>query len=427
MLDLKYHFGVHEYESEEVPGKNLMVTKRAIVIKDDHGIIVPGSATGLELYVVPYLGTGRLIRKTATKQQLLFVTKALNYWVREYAIMSLREITLRMVHAFFDYYRKTPKRSDSETYVKQETLDKCVGTVCSFLANVADRDINMAVRSEDLMVQAGTTERNKRGSLYIPIIRKVAVQSYSKHILRELPERAAQILMKIIKQRDPMIFFACVLMRYAGLRGAEAMNVRQPTSPLSKRPGLKVNSNNGILQSIEIDLSREFRLRSDNVGVGKIKRVTNRMTEVYPSNLEIVYNAYLDHMELLKSVPNIEKEFMPMFVCRNGKAMTVQCFSARFRKIVKDAFVPVLLNNSELSYLGKLILDCGFGPHVFRHLFTVDLVLETDDAAQVQLYRGDSSMTSANAYIMGKSEISKALREKHTYVFTRAMAGMNIK
>lgn len=212
-----YHFGVFEYEDAQGKGKNLVETRRIIVIKDEHGLIVPGSARGLELYAVPYLGTGHLKRKSASKQDLGFITSALNFWVDVYGIKSLRDITMPMVVRFFDSYAATPKKQDDEDYVKQETLDKCIRMVSYFLANIAERDGEMAICPEDLLTPVLMVDnhhpRRKQSSAFVPTIQKKAIPSKSSRIVRELPQAAINLLLRIIKVRDPMIFFACILMR----------------------------------------------------------------------------------------------------------------------------------------------------------------------------------------------------------------------
>ena len=48
-----------------------------------------------------------------------------------------------------------------------------------------------------------------------------------------------------------------------------------------------------------------------------------------------------------------------------------------------------------------------WGPHGFRHWFTVQLVLRGVEAAGIADFRGDSSLESATTYIMNKGELQR--------------------
>lgn len=106
---------------------------------------------------------------------------------------------------------------------------------------------------------------------------------------------------------------------------------------------------------------------------------------------------------------------MPMFVGRNGKAMTYNTYASRVKNLVYNYLKPELYNspNPQLSAFAHLLDSYRWAPHTLRHCFTVRLVLEGLDVAQVQYYRGDASPESAITYIAGKGELMKQVESVH--------------
>ena len=170
-----------------------------------------------------------------------------------------------------------------------------------------------------------------------------------------------------------------------------------------------------------MDLTREFHLRSDGVDVGKIKRITDSMTMVYPKNLPIVLAAYQDHLKIISSFP-CEKEYAPLFVGAAGKAMTTETYQRRFNVVVKQHLRPRLLESADpqLVAFGQALLTNNFPTHGLRHYFSVHLALDGLDAAQIMAYRGDRNVDSSVVYLQNKGILAEQLRKSHTI----ALAGL---
>lgn len=399
---------------------NFDIRLRQIVIKGDLGFVVDNGFTGLEAYVYPFCG--RILPpeaiKSPSKQALLNVCNMLNYIISHYPAKTMSDITADMVFRFFDYYRELPKADG--TYITDSTLQTCVRSVSCFLANYAlaypecrckPEDLLFAEFAESVEKQKTKRKRSRYKTIYIPIYRKKALEGKRNHPIREIPEAAIPMLLEMVKKYDPMIYFAVVLERYAGIRASEGMNIRQEDSPIRPTPGISITRIGTAIQKIEIDLTGEFRMRSDGVDVGKIKRRTDKLTPVYPPNNEIVYKAYLQHKELL-SHTKYEADYRPMFVCRNGKAMTYQTYLIRFEKIVSKHLCPALLKSSDnkLVAFGQLLLSHKFPTHGLRHSFSVQLAIEGLDAAQIQAYRGDRNVDSSLVYLQNKGLLEDQLR-----------------
>ena len=96
--------------------------------------------------------------------------------------------------------------------------------------------------------------------------------------------------------------------------------------------------------------------------------------------------------------------------------MTVKTFSARFSKLVNEQLKPRLLASEDpvLVAYGMELDELALTPHALRHYFSVRLVLENLDTAQIMFYRGDRSPTSALTYLANKGALIQRLNETHT-------------
>ena len=293
-----------------------------IVIKNEKGIIIEGGFTGFERYAYAYTGHAlpNGLVTPPSKQKLLFICSALNYLFHEEKIRRLMDVDAAMIFRAFDAYREREHR-EGRTYVTQVTLDKFVMTVSCFFANLAMTHPSMKVKTEELLVQKTFLSKanpKRKGYLaFFPRYHKKALPCCEKSTLRDIPEKALDILFDLLKRKDPMIYFAAVLQAYAGLRAGECMNVRRPDSPISPIPGVQVSYISNTPSKMLIDLTCEYRMRGDGVDVGKIKRAADQPTPVYPKNLALVVEAYNDHLKLLETYP-VDLDFKAMFVMSNG-------------------------------------------------------------------------------------------------------------
>lgn len=411
------HFGVHITPVKTKQG--LTGSLAQIVLKDEKGIIIEGGFTGFERYAFPYTGhdlPNGLVSPPG-KQKLLFISSALNYLFREEKIRRLMDVDSAMVFRAFDAYREREHR-EGRRYVSQVTLDKFVMTVSCFFANLAMTHPTMKLQAEELLVQKRLFSKanpNGKGYLaFVPRYHKKALPCCERTTLRDIPEKALDILFDLLKRKDPMIYFAVVLQAYAGLRAGECMNVRRPDSPISPIPGVQVSYLANIPSKMEIDLTCEYRLRGDGVDVGKIKRVTSQLTPVYPKNLALVVAAYNEHLKLLETYP-VDSDYRAMFVTSTGKAMTARTYQRRFDAIVKKYLVPALIasEDAELVAFGQALRIHNFPSHGLRHFFSVGLALDGLDAAQIMAYRGDRAVDSSLVYLKNKGALDAHRRKAH--------------
>lgn len=410
-----YHFAVLETPvTDHIDGT--IKFDRQIVIKNGDNIMIEGGLTNFASYVHPY--DKKWTRaKTPTQQELVDVCAALNFFGTK-GIQRFSDIDQNMVEEFFDYYRDRPVSGQSEHFVNDATLSLCVKTVASFLGNLY-KDGIVSIPPEALMEARYLKShyKHKEELKYVPKYHRSARKSEPSSRVKYMPVEVVDMLIALAEIYYPMVTFAFTLQKDGGFRESEVMNVRQIGSPVSERNGIQYIRDGTKLSYFGIDLTREFVLRSDNVNVGLIKRDASDYSPVYEKNLESVWNAYQKHLVLLESTP-YEKEYCPMFVNSRGLAMTRQNYCYCFDQLVKKHLQPELLKSHDprLVSFGQLLLDHPIGPHVFRHFFTVKLVLENDkiDVATVMTYRGDRNPSSALAYLQGKDLFKQALESTNS-------------
>ena len=165
----------------------------------------------------------------------------------------------------------------------------------------------------------------------------------------------------------------------------------------------------GVVKAIEIDLRNEYMLRSDGVKCGGIKK--ERIQRVYPAFIPAFCKAYEFHKAHING--RAEEKYAPMFIGKNGMAMTYADYRGKFQKLITDYVRPALLKHSdpECQLYGQLLYENKLGPHTLRHFYTVQLVLMGEDVAGIQYWRGDSKPESALRYMQNKGDLIKELSE----------------
>ena len=79
-------------------------------------------------------------------------------------------------------------------------------------------------------------------------------------------------------------------------------------------------------------------------------------------------------------------------------------------EIAKNEMIPIYLRSDdpELVLFGQTLMERSLSPHVFRHWFTVQLVLSgINNPGILMKLRGDSSPESALTYIDSKGDLLK--------------------
>ena len=400
-------YGVYSVQGEVDTGPAF--TRSFIVLRNGYGMIV--KFTRLEDYVGFYNYRTYKPITSDVGPKLYYVTRMLNYVLVEhgqvFGIRHVFQINKDMLEQFFFAYALEIKNNGE--HKGQSSIEVCISTVVGFMANIAWKYGGyVSVKRDELYKEKIIFDRKgKKKTIRIPDFQVVGIPEV-KHIFRDIPTKAFEIMIPLAFKYARNIAFAMCVQAFAGLRPGEVCNIRQEKSPLG--PGIKITEFAGTASRIEIDITRELLLRSDGVKVGDIKK--ERLQCVYPVFIDVFMTAYEIHKKWLIN-KKIEADYCPMFVNSNGKAMTYKNYKEAFDKFVEKHFRKALLDSGdpELSLYGQLLYENTLSPHSLRHWFTVQLVLKGEDIGNLQFWRGDRSPQSSFTYLQNKGDLNKSLME----------------
>ena len=326
---------------------------------------------------------------------------------KTYEFQSINDITIEALQDFFDRYTNELGRNGE--YRGQQSVQKCVSYVCEFVYRYSKHHIGLTrINPEDLYVKReDILYKTNTRTLYRPVFTvKYRGVNNNERVKPDFPEEAFTILINLARRHTPDIAFGIYLGGCAGLRIGEICNVTQKDILITN--GTTYAQNKTIFRNVKINLKHQRILRSDNKVIGKIK--VHRTQVVYNKFLNIFEEIYSSHMAYLKSI-DFEEEYVPLFVNKKGYAMTTNDFRCRWNYLIKDYFIPTLMNHSNayLMLFGESLLYHKFGVHMLRHWYTTQLVLNKEGVAQIQHLRGDKNPTSALVYLKNKGDLSNMI------------------
>jgi len=400
-------YGVYSIQGEVDSGPAF--TRSFIVLRNGYGLIT--KFTRLEEYVGFYNYRTYKPITSDVGPKLYYVTRMLNYVLVEHGVelgvKHIFQISKDMLEQFFYAYALETKANGE--HKGQSSIEVCISTVVGFMANISWKYGGFVKVSRDELYKEKIIydKKGKQKTIRVPDFQVVGIPEV-KHIFRDIPTKAFEIMIPLAFRYARNIAFAMCVQAFAGLRPGEVCNVRQEKSPLG--PGIKITEFAGRASKVEIDITKELVLRSDGVIVGDIKK--ERLQCVYPVFIDAFIRAYELHRKWLDS-KNFEKDYCPMFVNNNGMAMTYKNYKEAFDKFIEQYFRKALLESEdpELSLYGQLLYENSLAPHALRHWFTVQLVLKGEDIGNLQYWRGDKSPQSSFTYLQNKGDLNKSLMQ----------------
>lgn len=373
-----------------------------IVLVDGDGMIVKW--TDFHRYAV----SGRP-RPTSgdTTYRYRYAVRLLNYcFFQEYHIRRLSDMTAEMVKKFLACFAMCTLPGDTQkTHREKNTVIGCINAILDFVTNLKADHPESAM---DLSRLYRTKEKfdKKKGRFANIKVLDFDIQyrnSKKKEMFRDMPEKVFEIVFNEIYSNHKDILMLVALQAFAGLRPSEACNVRRVDSALG--PGITFEYVEGHINNVYVDLTRELNLRSDFKAVGKIKK--ERTQKVYDKFLQVFLECYEEYMRYMEG-RKYESQYGALTVNLQGKAMTYYSYRQKFKQAVSDC-IPRMLSSddAETVLYGNLLLENSVAPHIFRHWFTVNLVLDGLDASQVMYWRGDKSIESSLTYLQNKGDLDK--------------------
>ena len=395
-------YGVYTFRTATRDGT--VYARSFLVIRNGYGVIV--RFTRLQDYAG--FKNYKPITSNAEKK-LYYVCGMLNYVLvdhgRRFGIRHVFGITAEMLQEYFDFYASAAKADG--VYRSRDSILKCIGAVTAFMANLVWKfGGHMKLSRQDLYRDEIAYDRNgRRYHRAVPLFQAVGMP-VRRRIFRDIPYKVFEILIPMAFRYSRDIAFGLCLQAFAGLRAGEVLSVRQECSPLGK--GITFTEIGGRVVKAVIAVEQEVLIRDDDVEVSMIKK--ERLQGVYPAFLKAFCKAYEIHKEYL-SGRTFDRDYCPMFINRNGEAMTYESYRIRFHDLVNNHLRPYLIQSAdpELRLYGQLLYENQLGTHALRHWFTVQLVLRGEDIGVIQYWRGDSSPDSAFEYLQNKGDLTREL------------------
>lgn len=391
-----------------------------LVVKEDSTKAIVAH-TGLEVLCVPYTGRVPIFWKEGTKQSLYAVCTAMNFIFKhnwwKYHVNELTEVTVDMLYDEFDHYIHTAKIEGSGKYRGSQSIKKHISAVSAFFANIKLCNADSRIELNQLLEKKIVYQRNGNGKgeeKFLPTYKWRSLAVEESKLMRDVPEEVINILLSLAEIYDPMLVFVIIVGITAGLRIAEICNMRQEGSEVCNTPGISIKRLDGHVAAVDIDITREFALRSDqSVSVGGIKK--HLTASVYPEFIEEFLRGYEYHKRVLQKC-KYDKKICPMFVNSRGQAMSSDNMQKRFNALVEKHLIPTLYTsgNPYLIAYAQEIESRPLRSHALRHFFTVRLVLAGLNREAIAKYRRDKSVRSAEIYVRNKGAFEKQLQAVHS-------------
>lgn len=369
--------------------------------------------TNYNIYIGDKKRTRRITKQN--KDDVRRVCNFLNYVLFDkfwtYKAKNISTIPFEAVKAYLMEYAKTKTKFGD--YPSAQSVEKERCAVCHFMANLEpyrkDRKEHYYVRllknNKAKSDNGLRIHRNNELVCWEYEIQAEYLGNYSYNLIRDIPQKAIPVILKWIQLVAPDIYLAVILQLCSGIREGDVMNIRRANSKYYG--GIRYTKVNGRFTSFEIDLNKEYLLRSDGIDVGGIK--VKRVQEVYKPLLPFVQKAYERHLKMIGD--NEIEDGAPLFVTSTIKkatgkrmALTKHAYCNRVQSIVRKYVIPELIvsEDIELKAFAMKMNSGNWGLHAFRHWFTVQLVLDGLDANQIAFWRGDKSTKTAFVYLQNK-------------------------
>lgn len=243
---------------------------------------------------------------------------------------------------------------------------------------------------------------NRRKKIYKQ--RSLFLVSYPNHTpSKRIKYISPFLFLEILKVCDiyyPELKLALCLQAFGGLRRGEVCNVTKDKIQFEK-----------VIDEFAwftIDLRSEQNIRADGKRVGGIKK--KRVQPIHPAFLKVLSPIYKQHLELIRDCSN---PYGALFLNKNGDAMTKGTYEQKFKRIIKMLLIR-LKNNGDFNSLSEmnLLLSGKINTHVLRHFFTkfIFQIEKSRNPCEIAYWRGDSSLESALAYLVGSPVVDEKIQ-----------------
>lgn len=411
--------------------KHKLITEKGTII-DQWFIALKDRKTNIVLELTPYT---RLLRYSYVNIDLRrsetievwgeFICMFLNYVLinnyEKFKIHDIKDITIKIGNDFLQDYADGIVGNEQKTLETVKTTMQKLCKLYLYIKNIYKKRAKYIYKYNFKNVDKENKVRYDCSLFKINAEKNKEYSEQHKKIFRNMPIEIFEIFLRLSKQYYPELTFAITLQAYAGLRPSEVCNVRQVIDP--QKPGMKYLKVGSKMENISIDLTRKYEMRADGKPVGGIKK--RREQKVYTPYIDRVQNAYKEHLKELEKY-ELEKGYYPMFVNKDGKAITVKSYREKIERLA-NVYLREYLSKSENPshrYYAEILTQKKLSPHFLRHYFTVLLVIDNLTPHEIAIWRGDNALDSSLIYCRDKSELLKNIKEINEDIIEEMLRGV---
>ncbi len=392
----------------------LLICRDLIIIKDDDGHIVRWTNFHMFCVAPSKAKTVKHITSYDHKRTVTIVA-FLNYVFFERKLVTrLTDITVEHARMYLTAYGMCELADDTkDTHRNEKTVTTTLNYILDFY-KILSQNCSVSYKEDDLYKT--TTRFSKRVHRMVkhrePTF-EVFYKTETVPIFRDMPESVFRIIFNEIFCNHKDLLMLVAGSAFGGCRPGESCNFRREESPYG--PGLSITYLNGKPYDITIDLQHEYVLRSDMVRVGEIKK--ERIVRIHPMFINAFHQSYMEYLRFDEGRA-YEKEYSPLSLNRQGKAMTYKAYYNQFNRVIAG-LIPVMLRSDdpEVATYGFMLQERNIAPHIFRHFFSAMLTINGATVAELMYYRGDTSPESALTYLQNKSDLERQFRKVNNAVF----------
>ncbi|NGT78858.1 hypothetical protein [Clostridium perfringens] len=345
-----------------------------------------------------------------------FIVMFLNYILHEMvdAISNIEDLTIDNVKDFLERYscgeigRKSYSKVNGSQWKSSETaLDAgtAITKFCYWLVTGRDKDkklrfkMKFISRSDFEIITSYKRCRYSSKKKEVKSLKILCDYERTRNSIKRKKVVTATMymiasLIEVANSTDKMMVFPIVLGAFVGLRQGDVCQMHR---------GRMVEVKKSRINDCYIDLRVDCALRDDGRYVGNIK--VKREQPIYPVFLDIVNEAYAQHLELLQAKGYDTHIHGALLIDNNGKAMAYSTYYDRYQKLVeilKKSLLDIAESYNDTNAIKAYEIltekDTEFTHHSFRHFYTQQIDKLEKNLIVTQYYRGDNSSESQNDY-----------------------------
>lgn len=312
-----------------------------------------------------------------------------------YNLKSLGQLKLLHGSAFLNEltYKKTPKQT-----VKRH--EKILARFFDFLYE--KEIINYEVKKKSMM-----SNSKEKGIFKSPFVEVEYYQSNTQYSIHQLPDEYILRFLEVAYQLNSCISLGVYMQFFGGLRTGEICNLRVKDVQL-----LGSHGEEGFI----LNLTKDRHLRDDlnnTAGSDYIKSKRWQIVLGFKNWSKLFFEKHL-----ASQLPNGVSGDSPLFINRDGLALSGSSYYYHFRRI-KEAFLKTLReSNSSKDRLNAITLEASkWSSHLGRGVFSNLLAEEADNLYDISFPRGDKSFSSVKPYLANTSRIKKKIESKLNAIY----------